>query len=313
MQNQQKKGRKRLHVSNIPYELKEEDLIDLFSSMGPVLDCERIYDKTTNKFKGSAKIEYPDYYTVKAALRNLNRYEIKGRFLKLNFANSDKFPSEKNEIINEDELSDPEEFESKNVEKDFSEVVTGLQNSQKYFLLEELKHLCESNEEDFRNMLKQDEKIAQTILSIQRDLKLDRAGQNPNRNVFEEEAIRNQNNYAMMSGGRAMNDMMGQPHQLSGNAGPFGAKRIQPGNKGQNPARRMNPRDNSRGLPGSRMNQNYMNFEGQNNAGMQMMRGPGPEVQPFFPNNEPRQFNPNLNQPNMNKNKMFYNPNNRMY
>jgi RNA recognition motif-containing protein len=309
MQNQ-KKGRKRLHVSNIPYELKEEDLIDLFSSMGPVLDCERIYDKTTNKFKGSAKIEYPDYYTVKAALRNLNRYEIKGRFLKLNFANSDKFPSEKNEMINEDELSDPEEFESKHAEKDFTEVVTSLQNSQKYFLLEELKHLCESNEEEFRNMLKQDEKIAQTLLSIQRDLKLDRAGQNPSRNVFEEEAIRNQNNYPMMSGGRPMNDMMGQPHQLSNNGGPFN-KRIQAGNKGQNLVRRMNPRDSSRGLPGSRMNQNYMNFEGPNTGGMQMMRGP--EGQPFYPNNEPRQFNPNLNQPNLNKNKMFYNPGNRMY
>ena len=99
----EKRAQKRLHVSNIPYELKKQDLIELFSSMGPVLSCELINDKTTGKFKGSAKIEYPDYYTVKAALRNLNRYEIKGRFLKLNFANSDKFPSDKNEIVNEDD------------------------------------------------------------------------------------------------------------------------------------------------------------------------------------------------------------------
>src|SRR5690348_13506212 len=114
----EKKAKRRIHVSNIPYELTKQDLIELFSTVGPVLDCELIMDKQTNKFKGSAKIEYPDYFTAKAALRNLNRFEIKGRFLKINYANVDKSAPDLGAIINEDDFSDPEEFEAKNAEKD---------------------------------------------------------------------------------------------------------------------------------------------------------------------------------------------------
>jgi RNA recognition motif-containing protein len=36
----EKKARRRIHVSNIPYELKKEDIIALFETVGPVLDCE---------------------------------------------------------------------------------------------------------------------------------------------------------------------------------------------------------------------------------------------------------------------------------
>jgi len=313
--NTEKRARKRLHVSNIPYELKKSDLIELFSSVGPVLDCELINDKSTGKFKGSAKIEYPDYYTVKAALRNLNRYEIKGRFLKLNFANSDKFPTDKSEIINEDEFSDPEEFESKNPDKDIGEIIAGLQNNQKLFLLEELRYLCDSNEEEFRNLLRQDEKIANIILSIQRDMKLERS----NQTMFEEDTTRNQANYGMMAGNRAINKLAGaQPHQMPSNMNPY-AKRIPPINKAVMQPRRMPGMNKSGYTPGggmqsSRMNQSYMNIEEQGGnmdmMGMQSMRRP--EGQPFFQGNEQRQFNPTMNQ---NKNKMFYNqnPNNRMY
>lgn len=328
----EKRARKRLHVSNIPYELKKADLIELFSNMGPVLDCELINDKTTGKFKGSAKIEFPDYYSVKAALRNLNRYEIKGRFLKLNFANSDKFPSDKSEmIINEDEFSDPEDFETKNAEKDISEVVTGLESNHKLFLLQGLKHLCDTNEEELRNLLRQDEKMAETILSIQRELKFDRGQQNPNRSYFEEEAARNNPH----GGGvyRSMNKIGGnQIHPMPGNLGTYGNRRggigggggVHPKNQGIR--RPVTGRDsigkmpyNQGGMPPNRMNPNYMNFEDGNMnmgmGGMPAMRGN--EGPPYHPGNDfgdGRQFNPNMGQPNnMNKNKMFYNSNNRMY
>lgn len=321
----EKRARKRLHVSNIPYELKKHDLIELFSNMGPVLDCELINDKTTGKFKGSAKIEFPDYYTVKAALRNLNRYEIKGRFLKLNFANSDKFPSDKNEIINEDDFSDPEEFESKNVEKDISEVVLGLQSNQKLFLLQELKHLCETNEGELRNILQQDEKLAETILTIQRELKIDRSQQNPNRAFFEEEAARNNpqagRGYQRVGGGQ------GPPISNIPMAGGFNnGKRMHPKTQGQPVMRKMiGGRDSmgkmpfNQGMPPTRMNQNYMNYEEPNMnmgmGGMPGMRGPEGQPQPYFQGGNydgSRPFNPNMGQPgNMNKNKMFYNSGDR--
>jgi len=313
MQNLEKRARKRLHVSNIPYELKKSDLIDLFSSVGPVLDCELINDKTTGKFKGSAKIEYPDNYTVKAALRNLNRYEIKGRFLKLNFANSDKFPTDKSEIINEDEFSDPEEFELKNLDKDIGEVIHGLQPNQKLFLLEELKQLYETNEEEFRNILRQDEKIIQIVLSLQRDLKLDRS----NQSMFEEEAVRNQGTYGMMN--RSLPKLGAQGHQIPSNIGPY-AKRIQPMNKNVNMQRRMMGINKPGYSPGGmqnppRLHQSYMNIEEQGGSmemmGMQSMRRPGGQQQ-FFQDSEQRQFNPNMNQQNV-KGKMFYNSNNRMF
>jgi RNA recognition motif-containing protein len=74
----EKKAKRRIHVSNIPFELKPDDIKELFDLQGSVLDIETINDKT-GKYKGSVKIEFPDYFTAKAAIRNMNRYEIKGR------------------------------------------------------------------------------------------------------------------------------------------------------------------------------------------------------------------------------------------
>ena len=118
-----KKAKRKIHVSNIPYELKRDDIIELFSTVGPVIECELINDKNTGKFKGSAKIEYPDFFSAKAAIRNLNRFETKGRQLKINFVNHDRNAIDMSDLVNEDEFNDPEEFEQKNKELRLDEAI----------------------------------------------------------------------------------------------------------------------------------------------------------------------------------------------
>lgn len=133
----EKVAKRKIHVSNIPYELKKADIIELFETIGPVFDCELINDKNTGKFKGSAKIEYPDYFCAKAAIRNLNRFEIKGRQLKISYANHDKNAKDmRHVIVNEDEFSDPEDFEERNKEKKTDDaIIDDLTLMQKVFIL----------------------------------------------------------------------------------------------------------------------------------------------------------------------------------
>ena len=228
-------------------------------------------------------------------------------------------------------LSDPEEFESRNLEKDINEVVLGLPSEQKVFLLNQMRQSLERNEEEFTNILRQDEKMAQTFLSLQRDLKVDGSQQNSNRGAyFEEEPVRAQQDMDRMGGNRQMNRLMGGPyhHSMPGGNSYFNNKRVQPTVKHsvmhRNNRGNINPIGafNQGGVqPSRRTQQPYFedpNLGGPNLNGMQGMRGP--ERQNYYQPNEfdkQRQFGQNMNQPNMNKNKMYYNhnpnPNNRMY
>jgi RNA recognition motif-containing protein len=179
------KAKRRIHVSNIPYELKKEDIIELFEMAGPVIECELIHEQNTNKFKGSAFIEYPDQYTAKSALRNLNRIEIKGRSLKISEAHADRTGPDVGLIINDDTLSNDEDLEQKSTSKEIEEVVKGLQPSQKAFLLGAMKDFCESNKEEFKHILTQDEKTYELILALQKEIKFDRPRVNNSRSKYD--------------------------------------------------------------------------------------------------------------------------------
>lgn len=88
-----------IKVGNIPYELNQNDLEELFSCVGPIVGPFKydnivyyrlisLYSKSLNMKKNETKhsgygfCRYTDCDTAQAAIRNLNGYEIKG-FLNL--------------------------------------------------------------------------------------------------------------------------------------------------------------------------------------------------------------------------------------
>lgn len=77
-------------VGNIPYEITEEKLKDIFSEVGPVISFRLVFDRDTGKPKGYGFCEYQDQETALSAMRNLNGYELSGRSLRVDNATSEK-------------------------------------------------------------------------------------------------------------------------------------------------------------------------------------------------------------------------------
>ncbi|KAI2615617.1 hypothetical protein GGR54DRAFT_259623 [Hypoxylon sp. NC1633] len=73
-------------VGNIPYGLSEEQISDIFSSAGKVLNFRLVYDRETGRPKGFGFAEYPDADSAASAVRNLNDYEIMGRKLRVDYS-----------------------------------------------------------------------------------------------------------------------------------------------------------------------------------------------------------------------------------
>jgi len=77
---------KTIFVGNIPYGLTEEQIKDIFSSAGNVVDFHLVYDHETGRPKGYGFAEYPDIDSASSAVRNLNDYEIMNRKLRVDFS-----------------------------------------------------------------------------------------------------------------------------------------------------------------------------------------------------------------------------------
>ncbi|KAH9929032.1 uncharacterized protein BXZ73DRAFT_102184 [Epithele typhae] len=78
-------------VGNVPYNMAEEQLIDVFKSVGQVVGLRLVFDRDTGKPKGYGFCEFADHETASSAVRNLNGYEVGGRPLRIDLADSDPF------------------------------------------------------------------------------------------------------------------------------------------------------------------------------------------------------------------------------
>ncbi|KAG0329672.1 Pre-mRNA-processing factor 19 [Dissophora globulifera] len=82
-------GSKVVFVGNIPYEQTEEQLIEIFSEVGPVVSFRLVFDRDTGKPRGYGFCEFKDERTAASAARNLNGREVGNRILKVDYADSD--------------------------------------------------------------------------------------------------------------------------------------------------------------------------------------------------------------------------------
>lgn len=82
-----------IYVGNLNYNLKEDELQELFAEFGEVTSVKIITDKFTGRAKGFGFVEMADDAAAKKAMDALDGKEIAGRNLKVNQARP---PQERN-------------------------------------------------------------------------------------------------------------------------------------------------------------------------------------------------------------------------
>ncbi|MBS1606068.1 MAG: RNA-binding protein [Bacteroidetes bacterium] len=76
-----------IYVSNLSFNLRDEDLRDLFVAYGEVSSARIIMDKMTNRSRGFGFVEMVDDAAGRKAIAELNGATIGGRPVKVNESN----------------------------------------------------------------------------------------------------------------------------------------------------------------------------------------------------------------------------------
>ena len=76
----------RIYVGNLPYNVDESELKEMFSSYGQVTSATLVMDKFSGQSKGFGFVEMPNNSEADAAIKGLNESSVKGRNIKVNQA-----------------------------------------------------------------------------------------------------------------------------------------------------------------------------------------------------------------------------------
>jgi RNA recognition motif-containing protein len=75
-----------LYVGNLPYEVNEEELRELFSAHGEVVSAKVITDRETGRPRGFGFVEMSQEEEAQKAIQSLDGQDFRGRNLKVNVA-----------------------------------------------------------------------------------------------------------------------------------------------------------------------------------------------------------------------------------
>ncbi len=76
----------RLYVGNLPYNVAEGDLQDLFSQAGDIQDVTVIKDRDTQRSRGFGFVEFVNQADAEKAIQMFDGYDMDGRRLTVNMA-----------------------------------------------------------------------------------------------------------------------------------------------------------------------------------------------------------------------------------
>ncbi|WWC85168.1 uncharacterized protein L201_000025 [Kwoniella dendrophila CBS 6074] len=83
---------KTIFVANIPYDVSEEQLANVFSEAGPVNNVEIKFDPNNGRSKGYAFVQFYDEATALSAVRNLQDAPVNGRNLRVELSTDEPGP-----------------------------------------------------------------------------------------------------------------------------------------------------------------------------------------------------------------------------
>ncbi|MGD9931395.1 MAG: RNA recognition motif domain-containing protein, partial [Mangrovibacterium sp.] len=75
-----------IYVGNLNYNLKEEELAELFSQYGEVVSVKIVKDQETGRAKGFGFVEMADESEGAEAIEKLDGADVRGRNIKVNQA-----------------------------------------------------------------------------------------------------------------------------------------------------------------------------------------------------------------------------------
>ncbi len=81
---------KKLYVGNLPYSVSEDQLRDLFSQFGEIVDLKLITDRMSGRSRGIAFVEYASEEDAGKAIEATNNTELDGRSIVVNVARPPK-------------------------------------------------------------------------------------------------------------------------------------------------------------------------------------------------------------------------------
>jgi cold-inducible RNA-binding protein len=76
----------KLYVGNLPFDVSEQDLQELFAAHGQVISAKVITDRDTGRPRGFGFIEMAQAADAQKAIASLDGRDFKGRNLKVNVA-----------------------------------------------------------------------------------------------------------------------------------------------------------------------------------------------------------------------------------
>jgi RNA recognition motif-containing protein len=75
-----------IYVSNLSFNVQDEDLREFFASYGEITSAKVIMDKATGQSRGFGFVEMPDDAAAKKAIAELDGATVEGRNIKVNEA-----------------------------------------------------------------------------------------------------------------------------------------------------------------------------------------------------------------------------------
>jgi RNA recognition motif-containing protein len=75
-----------IYVGNMPFNMNEDQLRDLFAAYGDIDSVKVITDRETHRSRGFGFVEMPDDESARKAISELSEKEINGRRLNINEA-----------------------------------------------------------------------------------------------------------------------------------------------------------------------------------------------------------------------------------
>jgi cleavage stimulation factor subunit 2 len=147
-------------VGNIPYGTTEEQLHQIFSEAGRIVNIRTVVDHETGKTKGYAFVEFEDSSTALSAIRNLNGYECNGRQLRVNYSSNNSLTkAEKAAAAGGDEKSAPV--------RTVKNVVDSMSIHEVYDIVAGMKDFVEKEADQAKQMLTSHPQVAEALMLMQ--------------------------------------------------------------------------------------------------------------------------------------------------
>ncbi len=73
-----------IYVGQLPYDVSESDLKEIFSEFGEIASVNLIMDRFSGRSKGFGFIDMPNNSEADTAIKSLNKTMLKGREIKVN-------------------------------------------------------------------------------------------------------------------------------------------------------------------------------------------------------------------------------------